>query len=116
MVFCEKDNKDKCNKAFKAFVLDATADNDFKEQDFNCFLIIFGTLFINKAAFVSVELANKACAHLLITPIDATDPATKADLFVYSITAVSRYTSTVFVGIIVNTSAFKKSIISYKQF
>jgi hypothetical protein len=65
---------------------------------------------------VSTELANKACAHLLTTPTDATGPATEADLFVYSITVTLCYTSTVFIGIIVNTSAFKKSTTGYRQF
>jgi hypothetical protein len=83
---------------------------------------------------VNAELANKACAHLLITPIDATDPATEAcahllitptnatdliteaNLFVYSTTTKSRYTSTVFIRIMVNTSVFKKSTADYKQF
>jgi hypothetical protein len=31
MVFCEGDDKDECNKAFEALVLDVTADNDFEE-------------------------------------------------------------------------------------
>jgi hypothetical protein len=65
---------------------------------------------------VSTELANKACAHLLTTLTNATGPVTEADLFVYSTTATSRYTSTVFVGIIVNTSVSKKSTAGYKQF
>jgi len=33
-----------------------------------------------------------------------------------TITATLRYTSTVFIGIIINTSALKKSIASYGQF
>jgi hypothetical protein len=79
---------------------------------------------------VSAELANKACAHLLTAPTNAIDTvteacahllttptdATEADLFVYSITAKSRYTSTVFVGIMVNTGASKKFIAGYRQF
>jgi hypothetical protein len=79
---------------------------------------------------VSAELANKACAHLFTAPTDATGTVTKAyahmlttptdateaDLFVYSTTAKSCYTSTVFIGIMVNTSASKKSTIGYKQF
>jgi hypothetical protein len=60
----------------------------------------------------AIDTATEACAHLLTTPTDATE----ADPFVYSTTAKSRYTSTVFIGIIVNTSAFKKSIAGYKQF
>jgi hypothetical protein len=83
---------------------------------------------------VNTELANKACAHLLIVSTDATDPATEAytylliaptdvtspateaDLFVYSMTIKSCYTFTAFIRIIVNTNVFKKSIASYKQF
>jgi hypothetical protein len=130
IVFCEGDNKDECNKAFEALVLDVTADNDFEEQDSDCFITTFGTLSASEAASVSAELANKACAHLLTAPTDAIDTATEAcahllttptdateaDLFVYSTTAKSRYTSTVFIGIMVNTSAFKKSTAGYGQF
>jgi hypothetical protein len=65
---------------------------------------------------VSAELANKACAHLLTAPINVTGPATEADLFIYSTTAKLCYTFTVFIGIMVNTSVFKKFTIGYKQF
>jgi hypothetical protein len=134
MVFCEKDDKDKCNNAFKALVLDITANDDFKEQDSDCFYITFGTLSASKAAFVSAELANKAyahllialtdatdtiteaCAHLLMAPTDTTDLITEADLFVYSTTAKSRYIFIVFIGIMVNTNVSKKSTAGYKQF
>jgi hypothetical protein len=112
MVFCEGDDKDECNNVFEALVLDVTADNDFEEQDSDCFVTTFGTLSASEAASVSAELANKACAHLLTTLTDATE----ADLFVYSTTAESRYTFTVFVGIMVDTGASKKSIAGYRQF
>jgi hypothetical protein len=79
---------------------------------------------------VSTELANKACAHLLIALTDATGTvikacvhllitlinATKADLFVYSITVKLCYTFIIFIGIIVNTSMSKKFTVNYKQF
>jgi hypothetical protein len=134
MVFCKRDDKDKCNNVFEAFVLDVTVNNDFKEQDFDCFYIIFRTLSASEAAFVSAELANKACAYLLTALIDATDSVTKAcahlltaptnatdlvteaDLFVYSMTAKSRYTFIVFIRIIVDTGVSKKFTAGYKQF
>jgi hypothetical protein len=53
---------------------------------------------------VSTELANKACAYLLIAPMDATGPATEADLFVYNTIAKMCYTSIVFIKIIINTN------------
>jgi hypothetical protein len=65
---------------------------------------------------VSAELTNKACAHLVTALMDATGPVTKADLFVYSTTAKSRYISTVFIGIMINTGASKKSTAGYRQF
>jgi hypothetical protein len=64
----------------------------------------------------ATDIATEACTYLLITPINTTDPATKADLFVYNTTAKSCYTSIVFIGIIVNTNASKKSTAGYKQF
>jgi hypothetical protein len=152
IVFCEGDDKDECNEAFEALVLDVTANNDFEEQDSDCFVTTFGTLSTSEAASVSAELANKACAHLLTAPTDATDTATEAcahlltaptdatntateacahlltaptdatdliteaDPFVYSTTAKSCYTSIVFVGIMVDTGASKKSTAGYGQF
>jgi hypothetical protein len=78
---------------------------------------------------VNTELANKACAYLLIALTDATDTATKAcahllitpinaikaNLFIYSIITKLCYIFTVFIKIMVDTSVFKKSTISYKQ-
>jgi len=95
-----------------------TNNNNSKEEleDPNSYyLILFRTLTIDKATFISIELANKACTYLLT--ITSTEPTMETDPFNYNITtAVSRYTSTVFIGIIINTSALKKSIASYGQF
>jgi len=77
------------------------------------YLILFRTLTIDEATFISVELANKACAYLLTTT--SIEPTTETNLFNYNIiTAALRYTSTVFIGIIINTSALKKSIAGYR--
>jgi hypothetical protein len=65
---------------------------------------------------MSAELANKAYAHLLTAPTDATDPATEADLFVYRTTATLCYTFIVFIRIMINTSVFKKFTAGYRQF
>jgi len=79
------------------------------------YLILFGTLTIDKATSISVELANKAYAYLLTTT--SIEPTTETDLFNYNIiTAVLRYTSTVFMGIIINTSMLKKFMAGYGQF
>jgi len=104
-------------------VLDIDADkntnnNNSKEEleDPNSYyLILFGTFTIDKSTFISVKLANKACAYLLTAT--SMEPTTETDPFNYNIiTAVLRYTSTVFMGIMINTSALKKSTASYGQF
>jgi len=79
------------------------------------YLTLFRTLTIDEATSTSVELANKTYAYLLT--IISTEPTTETDPFNYNTTtATSRYTSTVFIGIIINTSASKKSTASYGQF
>jgi len=93
-----------------------TNNNNSKEEleDPNgCYLILFGTLTIDKATSISVELANKAYAYLLI--ITSIEPTTETNPFNYNIiTTTLHYTSIVFIGIIINTSALKKSIASYR--
>jgi len=101
-------------------VLDIDADkntnNNNSEEELedpnSCYLILFRTLTIDKATFISVKLANKTYAYLLITT--STEPTTETDPFNYNIiTAVLRYTSIVFIGIIINTSALKKFMAGY---
>jgi len=93
-----------------------TNNNNSKEEleDPNSYyLILFRTLTIDKVTFTSVELANKAYAYLLIAT--SMEPTIETNPFNYNTTtAVSRYTSTVFMGIIINTSALKKSIAGYR--
>ena len=77
------------------------------------YLILFGTLTIDEATSISVKLANKACAYLLtITPME---PTMETNSFNYNTTtAALRYTSIIFIGVIINTSALKKSIAGYR--
>jgi len=91
-------------------------NNNSKEEleDLNgYYLILFRTLTIDEATSISVELANKVYAYLLTAT--SIEPTTETNPFNYNITtAASRYTSTVFIGIIINTSALKKSTAGYK--
>src|SRR6266702_4745377 len=96
ITFYKGHNEDKCNKAFKALILDIITSNNFKDQNFNYFLITFKTLSTNKAAFISIELANKAYTHLFMASMDTIDSTITTDPFVYSMTAKLHYTSTVF--------------------
>ena len=63
-----------------------------------------------------MELANKAYAHLFMAFMDTIDPTLTTNPFAYSIIVKSRYTSIVFMGIIIDTGVFKKSTTSYRQF
>jgi len=95
-----------------------TNNNNSKEEleDLNgYYLILFRTLTIDKATSISVELANKAYTYLLTAT--SIEPTTETNLFNYNTTtAASCYTSIVFMGIIINTSALKKSTAGYRQF
>jgi len=104
-------------------VLDIDANkntnNDNSEEELedpnSCYLILFGTLTTDKVTSISIELANKAYAYLLTAT--STEPTTETDPFNYNTTtAVLRYTSTVFIGIMINTSVLKKSTAGYRQF
>jgi len=76
------------------------------------YLILFGTLTIDEATSISIELANKAYAYLLT--ITSIEPTTETDPFNYNTTtAALRYTSIVFIGIMINTSILKKSMAGY---
>jgi len=94
-------------------------NNDNSEEELEdpngYYLTLFRTLTIDEATSISVELANKAYAYLLT--IISTEPTTEINPFNYNTTtAALRYTSTVFMGIIINTSTLKKSMAGYGQF
>jgi hypothetical protein len=80
------------------------------------YLTVFGELISNKATSISTILANKAFSYLLILE-DMTKPTLVIDPFIYILNiSSSRYTSDVFLGIIIDTRASRKSIAGYSQF
>jgi len=102
-------------------VLDIDADkntnNNNSEEELEdpngCYLILFRTLTIDKVTSISVELSNKACAYLLT--ITSIEPTTETNPFNYNTTTAALcYTSIVFIGIIIDTGALKKSTASYR--
>lgn len=116
-VFCEGDDENEGNEAFETLILDATNQGDiFEDQDSDCFLTTFGALSASEATSTSVELANKAYTHLLTASVATVDHVIENDPFAYSSAPKSRYTSTVFMGIMIDTGASKKSTAGYEQF
>ena len=77
------------------------------------YLIAFKELMPNKVASISAILANKAFSHLLILK-DMTKPILTTNPFIYTLnTSSSQYILDIFLDIIVNTKASRKSIASY---
>ena len=73
----------------------------------------FGDLTSNEATSTCIELANKAFSYLFTT-INTTEITTlNTNPFAYNTSTKSHYTSTVFIRIIINTGALRKSIASY---
>ena len=67
----------------------------------------------NKATSISAILANKAFSHLLILK-DIIKPILITNPFIYTLNiSNSQYTLNVFLGIIVNTGASRKSTAGY---
>jgi hypothetical protein len=64
---------------------------------------------------MALKLANRAYSHIVITINTIIDifPA-DADPFTYNIT--SHYTSTKFIGVMIDTKVSKYSIVGYSQF
>ena len=70
----------------------------------------------NKATSINTALANKVFSHLLILE-DITKPILTTDPFIYILNISSSwYILDVFLGIIVDTGASRKSIAGYSQF
>jgi hypothetical protein len=77
------------------------------------YLIAFGELILNKTIFMSIILANKVFSYLLILE-DIIKPTLAINPFIYILNiSSSRYTSDVFLGIIIDTGASRKFITSY---
>jgi hypothetical protein len=80
------------------------------------YLTAFEELTPNKAISINIILANKTFSHLLILE-DMTKPILATDPFIYILNiSSSRYTSDVFLGIIINTRTSRKSTAGYGQF
>jgi hypothetical protein len=73
----------------------------------------FGELISNKATSISTILTNKAFSYLLILE-DMTKPILVIDPFIYILNISSSwYISDVFLGIIIDTGASRKSTAGY---
>ena len=73
---------------------------------------LYSEIELDNITIIALELANRAYNYAVITINTITDIfPTNIDLFMYNITLY--YTSTKFIGIIINTRASKYSIVGY---
>ena len=81
------------------------------------YLITFRDLTSNKTTSVCTKLANKAFSYLLtiINTIEITNTL-NTNPFAYNTSTKSYYTSTVFIGIMIDIGASRKSMADYSQF
>lgn len=130
---CEGTNDD---GSFTAFVLSATDSNDVsgvddyfeeveddEDSDAYGYITSIGTLTQEEATSTSMKLSNRAYIHrLTATPTVNTNPhselttGTETDPFAYNSEATSRYTSTVFMGIMIDTGVSRRLTAGYGQF
>ena len=73
---------------------------------------MYSKIKLNNTTIIALELANRVYSYVIATINTIIDIfPTDIDFFVYNITLY--YTSTKFMGIIINTKAFKYSIAEY---
>jgi hypothetical protein len=76
---------------------------------------LYNKIKLDNATATALKLVNKVYSHAVITINTITDAfPTNINLFVYNTTLY--YTSTKFIGIIIDTKTSKYSIIGYNQF
>ena len=86
-----------------------------EDDQTTAYYTLYSKIKLNNTTVIVSKLANRVYSHIVTTINIIIDIfPTNINLFVYNIT--SYYTSTKFMGIIINTKAFKYSIAGYSQF
>ena len=88
----DKDLEAEAKDAFESLILDIESELHYeKELESTTYLTAFGELTPNKAAFISVVLANKAFSHSLTLeePTLTTNPTLATNPFMYTLNTSS---------------------------
>src|SRR6266702_5666306 len=81
-----------------------------KDDQATVYYTLYNKIKLDNTTIIALELANRAYSHAVITINTTTDAFhTKTDPFIYNTTLY--YTSTKFIGIIIDTKAFKYSTV-----
>ena len=113
----EDNNKNnKITDAFNALVVNIDPSTLLDEDDqATVYYTLYGKIKPDNITATALELANRVYSHAVTTINTITDIfLTNTDLFVYN--TVLYYTSIKFMGIIIDTKAFKCFIAGYGQF
>src|SRR6266567_2521254 len=113
----EDNNKDnEIINIFNALVVNIDPSTLLDEDDqATVYYTLYSEIELDNVTTTALKLANRVCNYAVITINTIIDAfSTNIDLFMYNITLY--YTSIKFISIIINTRAFKCSIVGYGQF
>jgi len=110
----EDNNKDdEITNAFNALVINIDPNTLLnKDNQAIVYYTLYSKIKLDNTTAIALELANRAYSHAVITINTIIDAfTTNIDPFAYNITLY--YTSTKFIGVIIDTRASKCSIVGY---
>jgi len=109
----DNDEDDEITNVFNALVINIDPNTLLNEDDQAIvYYTLYGEIELDNATAIALELANRAYSHVVITINTIIDVfLTNIDPFAYNTTL--RYTSIKFIGIIIDTRAFKRFIVGY---
>jgi len=113
----EDNNKDdKITNIFNALVINMDPNTLLnKDNQTTVYYTSYGEIELDNITAIALKLANRAYSHVVITINTTIDVfTTNTDLFAYNTTL--RYTSTKFMGVMIDTKASKRFIVGYGQF
>jgi len=110
----DKDNE--ITNAFNTLVIDIDPDTLLNKDDqATVYYTLYGEIELDNVTATALELANRACSYAVIIINTTTNIfPTDTDLFVYN--TILCYTSTKFMGVMIDTGASKHSTVGYGQF
>jgi len=112
----DNDEDDEITDAFNALVIDMDPNTLLNEDNqTTVYYTSYGEIELDNATATASELANRAYSHAVTTINTTTDAfTTNTNPFAYNTT--SHYTSTKFMGVMIDTKTSKRSIVGYGQF
>jgi len=110
----EDNNKDnEITNAFNALVINMDPNTLLnKDNQTIVYYTLYGKIKLDNITAIALELANRAYSHV-VTTIDTIIDVFTTNINPFAYNTTLRYTSIKFMGVIINTRAFKRSIVGY---